>query len=236
LKVVFYTFFNSKLDIDYSINTKSFHKLIIFYCYKPPKNILKNSNNVSLVNTNIFEELNNNDDFFISRAIKFNPWKYIKTSFDNFVYFDYRIRISKKFIDLTPNLNGLYFFKHREGGNLKNEIFRLIVRNKISLDHLIYFLSNFKNFNNLPLTENGVFVVNKKLIKSHSKMTLFFKKINRDQILTPIFHKDEKINFFKFRLDNILYFHVRPKKLTLLNYLKLFVRGFLFNIIRYWKK
>ena len=41
---------------------------------------------------------------------------------------------------------------------------------------------------------------------------------------------------FKFRLDNILYFHVRPKKLTLLNYLKLFVRGFLFNIIRYWKK
>ena len=52
-------------------------------------------------------------------------------------------------------------------------------------------MKNYLNINelnlNLPITENGVMVLTKDLEKSFKKMSTMFNKINRDQILSPIF-------------------------------------------------
>ena len=228
MKTVFYTFFNSKCDVDYIIDSNKFEKLIIFYCFDPPSNYYGNP---ILVNTNDHSCLNSKNDFVTSRLIKFLPWEYIENRFENYVYFDYRIKLSKKFISYATSLKSPHFFKHREGGILRDEIIRIISRNKSSIS----LVKNYLNINelnlNLPITENGVMVLTKDLEKSFKKMSTMFNKINRDQILSPIFLEKHKINFFPFTLSDLSYLHVRPKVLNFTNYLKLIYRELLFAFI-----
>lgn len=67
-------------------------------------------------------------------------------------------------------------------------------------------------------------------------MEPWFELINRDQILTPIFLENQKINYFDFNLSNLSFFYVRPKKLNFINYLKLLYSEILFTLVRYRKR
>ena len=151
MKAVFYTFYNSKCDIDYSIYSKDYPVLIVFYCYKAPENL---SGVGLLINLNSQLELFNNSDFVLSRMVKFQPWRFMDEEFENYIYFDYRIKLSKKFIDYTLELNGTYFFRHREGGVLKNELLRVISRDKRNTERLVVYLSKFHDKLDAPITEN----------------------------------------------------------------------------------
>lgn len=228
MKTVFYTFFNSKCDIDYSISCNVNEKLFIFYCFQPP---LKYSGNPTLINTNNYLDLKSEDDFIVSRLIKFQPWKYIENSYEKYVYFDYRIKLSKKFINHAISLKSPHFFKHREGGILRDEIIRIISRNKSPISLVKKYLNMSKINLNLPITENGVMILTKDLEKSFNEMSRMFNKINRDQILTPIFLENHQINFFHFTLSDLSYLHVRPKVLNFINYTKLIYRELLFAFI-----
>lgn len=228
MKAVFYTFYNSKLDIDYSIYTEYYPELIIFYCYKAPKNIFGRA---KLVDLNSQLELYSSD-YILSRIVKFQPWRFIDSDFDNFIYFDFRIKLSKKFIDYSAELKDAYFFKHREGGILKSELLRVIVRDKINLRHLRVFLETFHSSLGLPITENGVFVINKKYSLALEKIEPWLKLINRDQLLTPIFFQDQVIKTFDFNLKKLSYIYVRPKELSCINYLKLLINELLLILIR----
>lgn len=230
MKSVYYTFYNSKFDIDYSIYTKDFPNLIIFYCYKSPKNIFGTAD---LIDVNSSLKSFNENDFILSRLIKFQPWRFIDDNFDNYIYFDFRIKLSKKFINMSSKLKNTCFFNHREGGVLKDELLRVICRNKINLENLNLFLDDFSNKLDLPITENGVLVLTKKISLSFKKMEPWFELINRDQILTPIFLENQKINYFDFNLSNLSFFYVRPKKLNFINYLKLLYSEILFTFVRY---
>lgn len=233
MKSVFYTFYNSKFDIDYSIFSKDFPNLIIFYCHKSPKNIFGNAD---LINVKSYLKTFDENDFILSRLIKFQPWRFIDYDYDKYIYFDYRIKLSKKFINKSSKLKNTHFFNHREGGVLRDELIRIICRNKINLENLNLFLDDFSNKLNLPITENGVLVLTKQISPSFKKMEPWLKFINRDQILTPIFLEDQKFNYFKFNLSDFSFFIVRPKILNVKNYFKLICYEMLFAFIRHWKK
>ena len=142
MKSVFYTFYNSKFDIDYSIFSKDFPNLIIFYCHKSPKNIFGNAD---LINVKSYLKTFDENDFILSRLIKFQPWRFIDYDYDKYIYFDYRIKLSKKFINKSSKLKNTHFFNHREGGVLRDELIRIICRNKINLENLNLFLDDFSN-------------------------------------------------------------------------------------------
>tara|TARA_B100000963_G_C22473992_1_gene601519 strand:- start:168 stop:737 length:570 start_codon:yes stop_codon:yes gene_type:complete len=189
-----------------------------------------------MINSSSLDFNKKNNDFLISRIIKFQPWLFINDTYENYVYFDYRVKLSKKFISDCDNIKSPCFLKHREGGFLRDEIIRIICRDKESCSNLIKYLKFFKNFDRINITENGVMVLTKKLSNSIKEMSPWFHKIKRDQILTPLFLSNHKTNYFNYTLDNKLCFNVRPKKLNFLNYIKLFYNEIVFTFIRYWKK
>lgn len=227
MKIVYYTFYNSRVDIDYKLNAKYFDSIFVFYCNAKPKNIV---GNVKFINTKIDIEIESEDDFVISRIVKFEPWKFLG-QFEKYVYFDFRIQLSKKFIDYVAQQKSPCFLNHREGGVLKDEILRIIQRDRVECAKLVKFLDVFENNLDSIITENGVMILDKSLKESIKKMSFWYNRINRDQILSSVFLKNELIYKFDFTLSDLSYFNVRPKKLNLINYLKLAVRGFLFSFV-----
>lgn len=230
MNVVYYTFYNSKLDIDYFINTNKFKSIVIFYCYEKPKLFIGTP---QFIHTGLINIIRDQNDFIQSRLIKFQPWNFIDQPYDTYIYFDYRIKLSRKFISFSNKINTPYFLKHREGGNVKDEILRIISRDKSPIISISEYLEFDEDILGLPITENGVMILTKDLSKSFSNMESFLHRIRRDQILTPIFLKGEKINYFDFDFNNISFFYVRPKKLNFINYLKLLYSEILFTLVRY---
>ena len=228
MQTIFYTFYNSKYDIDYYLNTKYFNLLIIFYCYSPPKRYFGSP---ILIKTKDIADLKNKNDYVISRLIKFSPWNYMENKFSKYVYFDYRIKLSRKSILYAQKSEYSCFFKHREGGILRDEIIRILSRDKSSVKSIRDYL-NIKKLNiNLPITENGVMILTKDLENSFHQMSSMYNTVKRDQILTPIFLQNHKINYFEFNLSNLSFLYVRPKVLNFINLLKLFYRELLFTFI-----
>jgi hypothetical protein len=230
---VYYTFYNSKLDIDYFINTNKFKSIVIFYCYERPKLFIGTP---QLIHTGLVDIISDENDFIQSRLIKFQPWNFIEQSYDTYIYFDYRIKISKKFISLSSTINTPHFLKHREGGTIRDEFLRIIARDKSPIKTISEYLELPEEKLGLQLSENGVMILTKDLSKAFSDMQSFLQRMGRDQILTPILLKGEKISYFDFDFNNISFFYVRPKRLNFINYLKLLYSEILFALVRYWER
>ena len=233
MDVVYYTFYNSKLDIDYFINTNKFKSIVIFYCCERPKLFIGTP---QLIHTGSISTFYDQNDFIQSRLIKFQPWNFIDQAYDTYVYFDYRIKLSRKFISFSNTIDKPYFLRHREGGNVRDEILRLITRDKSPILAISEYLEFDEYILDLPITENGVMILTKYLAKPLGKMEVFLHRIRRDQILTPIFLKGEKMNYFNFDFNDISFFYIRPKKLNFINYLKLLYSEILFALVRYWER
>lgn len=215
--LVFVTFFNSRYDYDY--NQPSYLKpLLIFYVYDPPRNYHKEA---CLINTNKYKKLQNQTDFYVSRYVKFFPALLLENKKNRFVYFDYRIKLMKKFIAYCHENKSIFSLKHREGGNLNDEINRNISRNRIKQTQLSFYFKEFTPPLNKQISENGVFLSNYKSAKKYLAMEKYFNRIERDQLLTPIFIDEFK--FIKFTLKYNRFFIVRPKKLNTLLRFKMFL-------------
>ena len=218
-KTIFITFFNSKIDIDYPQN-KYIEPLIVVYNNLPPK---KTHSKTRLVHSGELEALKQLNDFEISRYVKFFPSLFIEKSADRFVYFDFRIKLKKKFIVFCKTTNGLYTLPHREGGSLKDEIIRNLTRKRIKPKILVHYLKTFKPNLNLEISENGVFFTNKQLSESlYHDLSESLKVIQRDQLLTPMLLSD-KIKKLNFTLWDRSHFVVRSKELGIIGRLKNFI-------------
>ncbi len=207
------SFFNSNLDRDLF---KVFHiKTFVFYNDKPPINLV---GPVYLLDTSKYDNLRDQTVLLQSRLVKFFPWLYVP-EYEFFVYSDYRIDVHERFfVDLQIDHFPL-FLRHREGGVYLHELLRNYDRGRIRSEAFDSINNLIQGRFDMPITENGVMCLQKSDYMDIDVFIYNFRLIQRDQLVVPLLIRGN-INYFKYDLSNLIYFHVNSKKFNFVNLLK----------------